>query len=280
MPKEKKIPRLSGFIIIRLAARVRLAKREDPGKLKNLKAVLDQHEIVPQRLISSVTPEKLLAMEKKAAASEFPPLYSLTSYWRLDGRKLKPKALRELLKKLQELSEVDLAYLEKIVLNPAVDSTNDALASRQNYLDAAPVGIDARWAWTQPNGDGAGVGFIDLEQGWLLNHEDLIEKTPTLIFNDNRDIDQDHGTAVLGVVVGVDNCVGIVGVAPGVSSVRVVSHYNAPYDTDLHVADAIAAALDVMAPGDVLLLEVQRDFLPTETDDVDFNAIRLASALG
>jgi serine protease len=70
----------------------------------------------------------------------------------------------------------------------------------------------ARWAWTQPNGDGAGVGFIDVEQGWITNHEDLIAKTPTIIFGDNRNgVDGykgDHGTAVLGVMAGVDNSVG------------------------------------------------------------------------
>jgi hypothetical protein len=35
-----------------------------------------------------------------------------------------------------------------------------------------------------------------------------------------------------------------------------------------------------MAPGDVLLLEVQRDFLPTEIDEADFVAIRGAAAKG
>ena len=70
VPTGKKTPRLSGFIIIRLVAQVRLAKREKLGKLKSLTAILKQHkEIVAQRVIRSVPPEKLLAMEKKAAAS-------------------------------------------------------------------------------------------------------------------------------------------------------------------------------------------------------------------
>ena len=35
-----------------------------------------------------------------------------------------------------------------------------------------------------------------------------------------------------------------------------------------------------MDVGDVLLLEVQRSYLPTEVDDADFDAIRLAVAHG
>jgi len=52
----------------------------------------------------------------------------------------------------------------------------------EHFLDAAPHrAIDARWFWTQPDGDGAGMHFIDLEDGWLLGHEDL--PAPKLIFN-------------------------------------------------------------------------------------------------
>ena len=68
---------------------------------------------------------------------------------------------------LNELPEVELAYREMAVSDPTVNPTDDTFNGTQNYLDAAPTGIDARWAWTQPNGEGAGVGVIDLEQGWF-----------------------------------------------------------------------------------------------------------------
>ncbi|HET6977043.1 MAG TPA: S8 family serine peptidase [Pyrinomonadaceae bacterium] len=281
--KIKKQPGPSGFIIIRLAAHISLMQSDDLGKLWRLKAILEQYQQIPtRRLIRSVAPEKLLALEKKAASSQFPPLHSLTSYWRLDCRALDPHAIENLVKTLQALPEVDLVYQEQVVIPPVVDPTNDGYAERQDYLEAANVGIGAHWAWMQANGDGAGVGFVDLEGGWFVDHEDLKGKAPVLIFNDNNasEDERNHGTAVLGQVVGEDNSVGIIGVAPGVTSVRLVSHYEAADNTDLHVADAIAAALDVMAPGDVLLLEVQRGFLPTETDPGDWTAIRLASALG
>jgi serine protease len=106
------------------------------------------------------------------------------------------------------------------------------------------------------------------------------------VFNDNRNgvgaYVGDHGTAVLGEIIGIDNGKGVVGIAPFVRSVQMVSHYEAASDTALHVADAIVAAITHMTAGDVLLLEVQRGsaLLPTETDAVDFDAIRLAVAHG
>ena len=179
---------------------------------------------------------------------------------------------------------MDRAYREFDVTEPLVNDVDDDYAADQDYLDAAPTGIDARWAWTQPNGEGSGVGVIDLEQGWLPNHEDIVAKAPTLVYGDNRDgingYKGNHGTAVLAEMIAEDNTVGVVGIAPAVTSVRMVSHYDAATDTALHVADAIAAAIPMMSAGDVLLLEVQRNFLPTETDDDDFDAIRLAVALG
>ena len=288
-PANKR-PSLSGFIIIRLPANVPirggdLRKREVRKKLPQLANLLNQHpKVVTQRVVRSVDPDKLLYLEKNAALTQFPPLHSLTSYWRLDCRDL-TTPIEELLKNIQGISEVDHAYLERVALDPAVNASNDEYAGFQDYLDAAPTGIGARWAWTQPNGEGANVGFVDLEEDWNLEHEDLIAKSPSLRYGDNRYVmdgfSGDHGTAVLGTVVGTDNTVGIVGTAPGVTSVRVVSRYEAPSGTaesDVNVASAIAYAVSIMSPGDVLLLEVQRNFLPTETDEVDFHAIRLASS--
>jgi serine protease len=128
------------------------------------------------------------------------------------------------------------------------------------------------------------VGVADLEQGWFLGHEDFATKSPDLIYGDNRDglgsYKGNHGTAVLGEITGDDNTVGVVGIAPHVAYARATSHYDAATNTALHVADALVAALPEMDSGDVLLLEVQRSYLPTETDDADFDAVRLAVALG
>ena len=280
----------SGYVIVRLRAGLRstsdatlfdAAKRL---KLDGLAGLLQAFDLMAtQRTVRSLKSEQILELERKAASTEFPPLHSLTSYWRINLRD-RPEKIEEVVKRLNALPEVDRAYREFDVTEPLVNDVDDDYAADQDYLDAAPTGIDARWAWTQPNAEGSGVGVIDLEQGWLPNHEDIVAKAPTLVYGDNRDgingYKGNHGTAVLGEMIAEDNTVGVVGIAPAVTSVRMVSHYDAATDTALHVADAIAAAIPVMSAGDVLILEVQRNFLPTETDDDDFDAIRLAVALG
>ena len=92
-----------------------------------------------------------------------------------------------------------------------------------------------------------------------------------------------HGTAVMGIAVGVDNEVGIVGVAPTPAWVGVASHFRASDGTNGHVADAIAAVLasGALAEGDVLLIEFQDGLnRPIETDPFVWIAIELATALG
>lgn len=253
--------------------------------LPGLASVLNAFDLgTSRRVVKSISPKELLKLEARAAQTDLPPLHSLTSYWRIDVRE-QPERVQAILERLNALREVDLAYRELATSDPSpVNDGDDIYAAGQTYLDAAPTGIDARWAWTQANSEGAGVAVVDLEQGWFPNHEDLVAKTPTLIYGDNRDgvsgYKGDHGTAVLGEMIAEDNTRGVVGIAPAVTSVRMVSHYELASDTALHVADAIVAAAPVMAAGDLLLLEVQRNFQPTETDDADFDAIRLAVALG
>ena len=94
----------------------------------------------------------------------------------------------ELVKRLRKLDNVETAYV--IRPNPApmpVSFTNDPRNLKQGYQDAAPKGIDARYAWDFFGGDGAGIGFVDLEQGWNLNHRDLKDAKITIISGVNRD---------------------------------------------------------------------------------------------
>jgi subtilisin family serine protease len=277
----------SGFVIVRLSPEAvstdsndisELAKKKNIQSLTNLLDKYKSYNITSRPLVKNTPSSKIMELESKSLKRK--SSHSLTSYWRLDTRKLSENKIKEFIKELNESQEIDLAYRERSATDPSVNPTDDRYFSLQNYLDAAPVGIDARYAWSRPNGMGNEVGIIDLEQGWLPNHEDLIDKNPTLIFNNNRDgvnsYKGNHGAAVLGEIVGVDNNLGIIGIAPGVSSVRMVSHYEAATNTAGHVADAILAALEVMSPGDALLLEIQKGLLPTEIEQADFDAIRLA----
>lgn len=122
--------------------------------------------------------------------------------------------------------------------------------SRQGYLDAAPAGIDARYAWTQRGGTGAGVNVIDLEWGWRFTHEDLVQNQGGVVAGVNSSND-DHGTAVLGEFSGDRNAFGITGICPD-ARVSAVSF------TTLPTATAIRTAANRLRPGDIMLLEVHR----------------------
>jgi serine protease len=152
--------------------------------------------------------------------------------------------------------------------------------------------------------------ICDLEQGWTTDHLDLVplslNKPISLVYGANRAPAEgstgDHGTAVLGQVAAAGNSpFGIRGAATEIADILLASHYRSKKETetvntvvtphpfagtDGHVAAAIVQALSALPPfqprndGHILLLEVQRGYLPTEVDEADFDAIRLASGLG
>jgi hypothetical protein len=196
--------------------------------------------------------------------------------------------LDQYLKKLKDMPGIEKAYKEYTPSLPAIDPTDDVYATDQDYLEAAPIGVDAVWAWTQSECEGAGVGFVDCEWGWVVGHEDLSAASPSVIHNDNcygsgGSFGSDwyyHGTAVLGEVVGTDNTTGIVGIAPSVDYVKMSSFYDAVTDDHADTAESIVVAIDEMNAGDVMLLEIQKDYKPTEIDEADFDTIRLAVANG
>jgi hypothetical protein len=185
-----------------------------------------------------------------------------------------------LAKTLNERDDVEIAYVEGGPTAPPVNPANNPLYVNQNYLRAAPIGIDAFWTWD--HADGSGVNFVDLERGWTLNHEDLASATIGIISGLNQDF-TGHGTAVLGEVVGFDNMLGVVGIAPSARA-RVVSQWRTA--NNYQTADAVRSAISVMRAGDVLLLEAQTTYppgnvyLPVEVEQAVYDAIRAATEAG
>jgi hypothetical protein len=104
------------------------------------------------------------------------------------------------------------AYLEPPPVEPpAVNPADDPRSPNQGYLDPAPDGIDAEYAWSFAGGDGAGQSLVDLEWGWTFNHEDLAAHGISLISGINHSYFF-HGTGVLGELGAGDNAVGCVGI--------------------------------------------------------------------
>ena len=103
----------------------------------------------------------------------------------------------ELEKALRRIEMIEVAYVMRPGPPPVVNPANDPRSMNQGYLDAAPNGIDARYAWGFSGGDGAGAAFVDMEQGWNLNHEELTAAGITLMSGVSQFFFE-HGTSVLG----------------------------------------------------------------------------------
>lgn len=170
-------------------------------------------------------------------------------------------------------------------------ATTADFTSRQGYLDAAPGGIDARFAWTKPGGGGAGVRIIDIEGAWRFSHEDLVESQGGVIGGvpPNHRGWRNHGTAVLGEFSGDRNGFGVAGICPD-ANVRAISIFGVGSSTSV----AVRQAADALSPGDIILIEVhlagprfnfeprndQLGYIAVEWWPDDFDAIRYATSRG
>jgi hypothetical protein len=90
-----------------------------------------------------------------------------------------PSDVLNLIHALSKLPEVESVHALQPGPPPAVNPNDDPRSTNQGYLNAAPQGINARYAWGFAGGDGAGANIVDVEQGWDLNHEDLVGSVST-----------------------------------------------------------------------------------------------------
>ncbi|MCM3904969.1 MAG: hypothetical protein ND866_25000 [Pyrinomonadaceae bacterium] len=123
------------------------------------------------------------------------------------------------LAELKRLPSVEIA--EPAPLPQPPPATTPDFTGTQGYLDAAPGGIDARFSFTLPGGNGSGITIYDVEYSWHQTHEDLSKAhgLPLLLnpgdstadpFNDDN-----HGTAVLGEMIADNDTKGVTGISWG-----------------------------------------------------------------
>ena len=162
---------------------------------------------------------------------------------------------------LNAMDIVEIAYPEPIAEPAAIEPPHIPVdiapvtpdfSAGQGYLNAAPTGVDATFAWTQLGGRGQGVQFADVEGAWRIGHEDLnIHNADSLSGDMINDLGwRNHGTAVLGEVVGYNNAYGIKGIANGISR-TMMSSINSQT-----TAAAINLAAGNLNAGDILLIEL------------------------
>jgi len=245
-----------------------------------------------------VSEEKLKQEASSFTAATAVELPDLSVYYRVQAP---DERLDKIAESLTKLEAVQAAYVKPQTELPQIfndmvpfgeeapPSTPD-FTGRQGYLETAPEGIDARYAWTLPGGAGQGVKIIDIEGAWRFTHEDLLQNqggvvggTPTTNISWRN-----HGTAVIGEFSGDRNTFGINGICPD-ANVRAISIFG-----ELGSSGAIRQAADMLNPGDIILIELhrpgprhnfqlrndQRGYIAIEWWPDDFDAIRYAISKG
>jgi serine protease len=251
---------------------------QEPGLFK---------EIALDPLFTSQKAEVIRQLETRARKMD--PTYRVPSLLRYFTVTIPLGLASELMAKwLSEFDSIVTAYVEPHPCAPPTppDPGGDVLAPSQGYLNSAPEGIDARYAWDQTGVDGTGQVLVDVEQGWGLNHLDLPHGIEVISGQNKKFFS--HGTSVLGIIRAIDSvgpagggfCLGI---APQ-ATVHVAGQWRPQgYSTTAPILDALAS--NKLQFGHVLLLEAQanmwgKTMVPVEADPAVWDVIRLATALG
>ncbi|HDR7762119.1 S8 family peptidase [Bacillus cereus] len=261
-------------------------EKQDP----ELVGILAEYpNVTINRLFNSLNPKEIKNLGKEIKDSDHISS-NLLNYYIVETQD--DIDVQALLTKIEKSSLVETAYLQEEEAPPAerlpnlsVNPYDEPRLTRQGYLEPAPLGINAPYAWSIKGGDGKGTTFVDMEYGWLFNHEDLVNQKIELISGQNKSEHHDHGTSVLGIVSAEDNNIGGIGIAPK-AKVKVISQIrdNGNYNT----ADAILSAVNNMQAGDILLLEAQatydgygdKNYFPVEVKPDIFDAIRMGTNKG
>ncbi|MDF0644365.1 MAG: S8 family serine peptidase [Nitrospira sp.] len=193
------------------------------------------------------------------------------------------------LKELRDLPSVEIA--EPAPLPQPLSAITPDFSGNQGYLDVAPGGIEARFSFGIPGGNGNGVTIYDIEYSWHQTHEDLSKAHGLPLLVNPGDLlfdpfhDDNHGTAVLGEMIADKDAKGMTGISWGANiGLAPAQTINKGYNP----ANAILLAVADGSPGDIILLEQQAavcglgefDWGPVEWISDVFDAIQTAVAEG
>ncbi len=242
------------------------------------------------------TEERVMARQAAQSMAAQAPMEDLSVFYKVE---VPDERVAELRAQLAKSELVEAAFVKPAVELPRINDMAAApeepppatpdLTARQIFLNAAPSGIDARWAWTQAGGRGRDIRIIDIEGAWRFTHEDLTQNQGGVVAGTTlAGVDwRNHGTAVLGEYSGDVNTVGVVGIsAEAIASA--CSHGT------IGSAAAINQAASRLRAGDIMLLEMhrpgprfnfasradQRGYIAVEWWPDDFAAILNATSRG
>ncbi len=282
-------PAPTGVVVLKLRA----------GAMERKADVLPALADLARPYVGKGTIEPRFAGLQKALADP-----DLARYHCLRTEGLTVPQLRKLAASLDGHPAVEVAFLEPVAVPAALgfDAFTGAVPeaataggdltlqtpdfeSQQGYLDDAPLGVGALSLRTEAGALGAGVTIVDVEGGWLWSHEDL----PTPVIELGVQVEdlswRNHGTAVMGEMRGEDNGIGVSGIATQCDV------GNASIGGGAGTAWALAAAMEALQPGDLMLIELhapgpnatgfgQFGYVPMEYWPDNFDLIRAATARG
>ncbi|KAA3601545.1 MAG: T9SS C-terminal target domain-containing protein [Calditrichaeota bacterium] len=190
-------------------------------KLEQLNSVLNSQKLTLLRKSYTSPKEELNASRSRAEQNLNKILPDLNLFFIAEFEKSTKTEVQNLIDDLNRLDFVEVAFPCPIPKVPVcnvsdISPTTPNYQGSQGYLSPAPLGVDANFGWTIPGGTGQGIVIIDLENAWNENHEDYCID-PNYVLNGTSPgsgSDFDHGTAVLGEMVGQDNGYGITGIVP------------------------------------------------------------------
>lgn len=164
--------------------------------------------------------------------------------------------LQQVADRLNALDVIEWVYFQELLPLPPCDDITPVTPlyypDLQGYHGPNP-GLNMIAAWGMGSTRGAGIRVADCEYDYNENHEDLCNindepgQTPGGLW-------EDHGTAVQGELVSLDNAYGCTGLVPEAES-WFFSEYTV--EEGSRRVTAITNAIATMGVGDVVLLEMQ-----------------------
>jgi subtilisin family serine protease len=250
------------------------------------------------------SPEELQAEEARLESSSEIDLADLSLY--LDVRTASPERAERLARRLESFDEIEVAYVQATPLPPGayashVDHSEISKAAAplavtpdftgtQFYLGTAPGGFGIKAMRNEPGGRGQGIRVLDIQYSWNVNHEDLPFDDVRRPFVYERGVDPfpmdkgSHGTACIGMLLGVENGFGIDGMSPDIEIGLINPVDN---NSDYKLASAILNAATLLKRGEIMQIEQQARgispeiaALPPEWEPAVFDAIQYAVAKG
>ena len=170
--------------------------------------------VVSHRKLFSLPEEKLNELRAKERSRVGTPLPDLNLWVEMTLRSGTDAAA--FLAEMKQVLNVEIASSAPLPQPPPWIPPD--FTRKQGYLDPAPGGIEARFSWTIPGGNGQGVTIYDIEYNWLQTHDDLSSAGAVILLLNPGDsnnppgfkemgcpapcdgINREHGTAVLGAI--------------------------------------------------------------------------------